>query len=95
MAYVLDLVGRAALAHHALAVLSGGRQRLLLLLDEPLLSLDLRRQAGVVAVARRLQHELGPTVLFSAHELNPLLGAMDRVLYLGGSPAEIGLVSRL
>ena len=30
-----------------------------------------------------LQRELGITVLFSAHELNPLLGALDRVLYLG------------
>ena len=104
VAHVLDMVDGAALARCPLAELSGGeRQRLLLaqallerprllLLDEPLLSLDPRRQQGVVALVRRLQRELGLTVLFSAHELNPLLDAMDRVLYLGGGQAAIGPV---
>ena len=107
VARVLDLVDGAALARRPLAELSGGeRQRLLLaqallgrprllLLDEPLLSLDPRHQQGVVTLVRRLQHELGLTVLFSAHELNPLLGAMDRVLYLGGGRAKIGTVDEV
>ena len=34
-------------------------------------------------------------MLFSAHELNPLLGAMDRVLYLGGGAAAIGTVDEV
>ena len=59
-----------------------GRPRLLLL-DEPLISLDPHHQATVVGLTRALQQEMGMTVLFSAHELNPLLGALDRVLYLG------------
>jgi zinc/manganese transport system ATP-binding protein len=104
---VLDLVGGADLARRPLAELSGGeRQRLLLaqallgeprlvLLDEPLISLDPHHQRGVVELVRRMQTELGITVLFSAHELNPLLGAMDRVLYLGGGQAALGAVDEV
>lgn len=101
---VLDLVGAAGLARRPLPDTSGGeRQRLLLaqallgrprmlLLDEPLISLDPVRAAEVVALAKRLQGELGITVLFSAHELNPLLHALDRVMFLGGGGAALGTV---
>ena len=103
----LDLVGARDLARRPLAETSGGeRQRLLLaqaligrprllLLDEPLISLDPHRQRGVVELARSLQGELGITVLFSAHELNPLLGALDRVLYLGRGQAALGTVDEV
>ena len=70
-----------------------GRPRLLLL-DEPLISLDPHHQRAVVELTRALQQELGITVLFSAHELNPLLGALDRVLYLGRRHAALGTVER-
>lgn len=101
---VLDLVGAASLASRPLAELSGGeRQRLLLaqsllgqprllLLDEPLISLDPRHQRETVELARQVQQELRISVLFSAHELNPLLGTLDRVLYLGGGHAALGAV---
>jgi zinc/manganese transport system ATP-binding protein len=101
---VLGLVGARDLAGRPLAELSGGeRQRLalaqaligrprLLLLDEPLISLDLHRQHAVVQLVRDLQTELGIAVLFSAHELNPLLGVLDRVLYLGSRQAALGTV---
>jgi zinc/manganese transport system ATP-binding protein len=104
---VLDLVGGNALAARPLSELSGGeRQRLLiaqcllgkpqlLLLDEPLISLDPHHQRGVVELVRRVQRELGITVLFSAHELNPLLNALDRVLYLGGGAAALGTVDEV
>lgn len=107
VAAALELVGGADLAQRPLGELSGGeRQRLLLaqallgrprllLLDEPLISLDPRHQQGVVALVRRLQQELGLTVLLSAHELNPLLPAMDRVLYLAGGRAAIGAVDEV
>ncbi len=100
----LDAVGASALGDRPLAELSGGeRQRLLLaqalvgeprllLLDEPLLSLDPGAENDVVALIKRLQQSLGMTVLFTAHELNPLLGAMDRVLYLGHGRGAIGSV---
>jgi zinc/manganese transport system ATP-binding protein len=104
---VLDLVGARALAARPLSELSGGeRQRLLLaqcllgkprllLLDEPLISLDPHRQRVVVELVRRVQRELGITVLFSAHELNPLLNAIDRVLYLGNGSAALGTVDEV
>ena len=103
----LDLVGGRELGRRPLAELSGGeRQRLLLaqalvgrprllLLDEPLISLDPHRQRSVVALAKSLQAELRLTVLFSAHELNLLLGALDRVLYLGRGHAALGTVDEV
>jgi zinc/manganese transport system ATP-binding protein len=104
VSWALEVVGASALARRALADTSGGeRQRLLLaqallgppkllLLDEPLISLDPNHQTAVVELVHRLQHELKIAVLFSAHELNPLLGAMDRVLYLGSGHAALGSV---
>ncbi|KAB0634719.1 ABC transporter ATP-binding protein [Burkholderia stagnalis] len=104
---VLELVDGRALARRPLSELSGGeRQRLLLaqcllgspgllLLDEPLISLDPNHQRGVVELVRRVQRELGITVLFSAHELNPLLNALDRVLYLGNGVAALGTVDEV
>ncbi|QSN61788.1 ATP-binding cassette domain-containing protein [Caballeronia sp. M1242] len=104
---VLDLVGARQLAARPLSELSGGeRQRLLLaqcllgnprllLLDEPLISLDPRHQTSVVELVRRVQRELNITVLFSAHELNPLLNSLDRVLYLGNGRAALGTVDEV
>jgi zinc/manganese transport system ATP-binding protein len=97
-------VDAQALALRPLCELSGGElQRLLiaqallgapklLLLDEPLLSLDPHFQQATVALVKRIQQSEGITVLFTAHELNPLLGAMDRVLYLGHGQAALGTV---
>ncbi len=106
-ARVIALIGGDALAERPIADLSGGeRQRLLLaqallgrprllLLDEPLISLDPRHQQEVVDLVRRVQRDLGIAVLFSAHELNPLLGVLDRVLYLGGGQAALGPVEEV
>jgi len=105
--HVLDLVDARDLASRPVADLSGGqRQRLLLaqallgeprllLLDEPLISLDPAQQSAVVAMVGRLKRELGVAVLFSAHELNPLMSHIDRVLYLGGGAAAIGSVDEV
>lgn len=104
---VLDLAGVRQLARRPLVEISGGeRQRLLLaqalighprllLLDEPLISLDPRHQREVIELVKSLQRELGITVLFSAHDLNPLLGAIDQVLYLGGGQAALGTVDEV
>lgn len=104
---VLELVEGAALARRPLVELSGGeRQRLLLaqallgrprllLLDEPLASLDPHHQHAVVALVRQVQQKLGITVLFSAHDLNPLLGALDRVLHLGAGQVALGTVDEV
>jgi len=107
IARVLELVGATSLAKRPLFEISGGeRQRLLLaqaligkprllLLDEPLVSLDPRHQDDVVQLVNTLQSQLEITVLFSAHELNPLIGTMNRVLYLGGGHAELGTVDEV
>lgn len=105
--WAIDAVGGRPFAPRMLAELSGGeRQRLLLaqallgrprllLLDEPLISLDPRHQRSVVELVRRIQRELGMTVLLSAHELNPLLDSVDRVLYLGNRHAALGTVDEV
>lgn len=107
VARALDLVDAGALAARPVSQLSGGEvQRLsiaqallceprVLLLDEPLASLDPHFQQAVVALAQRLQRTLGVTVLFTAHDLNPLLGVMDRVLYLGRGHAVMGGVEEV
>jgi zinc/manganese transport system ATP-binding protein len=104
---VLDLVEASDLARRPLMEISGGeRQRLLLaqaligrprllLLDEPLISLDPRRQQGVVDLVKRVQAALAIPVVFSSHELNPLLGTIDRVVYLGHGQAAIGTVNEV
>ena len=103
--FSLETVEATDLAERPFAELSGGEQQRLLLaqallgkprlllLDEPLISLDPRYQQTVVDLVKRVQRTLGMTVLFTAHELNPLLGAMDRVLYLGSGQAALGSVN--
>jgi len=104
---VLHLVDAAGYAHRPVCTLSGGeRQRLmlaqallgtprLLLLDEPLAGLDPQAQAATVRLVGDLQRRLGITVLFTAHDLNVLLPALDLVLYLGGGRAALGSVDQV
>jgi len=103
----LESVGARDLAARPLSEMSGGeRQRLLLaqalignpkllLLDEPLISLDARNQEIAIDVVRTVCRERKITVLFSAHELNQLLGTLDRVLYLGNGQAVLGTVDEV
>jgi zinc/manganese transport system ATP-binding protein len=104
---VLETVAAQNLARRPLRELSGGElQRLLLaqallgkprllLLDEPLISLDPHFQQTVVALVRQIQQDRGITVLFTAHDLNPLLSVVDRVLYLGHRHAALGTVDEV
>jgi zinc/manganese transport system ATP-binding protein len=104
---VLETVHAEGLARRPLADMSGGeRQRLLvaealignprmLVLDEPLIGLDPHQQHVVVELIRDLSRSLKLTVLFSAHELNQLLGAINRVLYLGRGKAALGTVDEV
>ena len=62
----------------------------LLLLDEPLANLDLPSANEVVRLLARIAKERQIAVLISAHEMNPLLPAMDRIVYLAGGRAASG-----
>ena len=99
---VIELVGATAYAGRPIGQVSGGEQQRLLiaqalarrpemlLLDEPLDSLDLPNQAGVAALIARICREERVTVLLVAHDVNPILGYLDRVIYLGRGSAAIG-----
>jgi zinc/manganese transport system ATP-binding protein len=104
---VIDLVGASAYAERPIGQISGGEQQRLLiaqalaprpemlLLDEPLDSLDLPNQAAVAALVSRICVDEGVTVMLVAHDVNPVLSYLDRVIYLGrggaatGSPEEV------
>ena len=62
----------------------------LLLLDEPLANLDLRSGQEIISLLARIAAEQQIAVLLSAHEMNPLLPVMDRVVYLAGGRAASG-----
>lgn len=104
---VIELVGASAYAHRPIGQCSGGEQQRLLiaqalvrrpellLLDEPLDSLDLPNQSAVAALIGRICHHEGVSVVMVAHDVNPILHHLDRVVYLAeggaatGTPAEV------
>lgn len=102
VADVIELVGATAYAHRPIGQCSGGEQQRLLiaqalvrrpellLLDEPLDSLDLPNQAAVAALIGRICREEGVTVVMVAHDVNPILSRLDRVVYLAEGGAVVG-----
>jgi zinc/manganese transport system ATP-binding protein len=102
VAELVELVGAQAFAHRPVGQCSGGEQQRLLiaqalarrppllLLDEPLDSLDLPNQAAVAALVARISRSEGVTVLIVAHDVNPILSYLDRVVYLGSGGAVSG-----
>lgn len=104
---VIELVGASGYARRPIGELSGGeRQRLLiaqalvrkpriLLLDEPLDSLDLPNQTAIASLVQRICASEHVTVLLVAHDVNPILRYLDRVVYFArgraaqGTPDEV------
>ena len=107
VAAALAAVGADAYARQPAGRLSGGEQQRLqlaqalmsrprlLLLDEPLASLDLRSQRAVSELVARLREQQGFAVVLVTHDVNPVLPFTDRVMYVAaggvcvGTPAEV------
>jgi zinc/manganese transport system ATP-binding protein len=104
---MLEAVDALSFADTRVGLLSGGEQQRvliahaliarpkLLLLDEPLANLDLRAGHEVVALLARIASEQQIAVLISAHEMNALLPAMDRIVYLAGGRAASGTTAEV
>jgi zinc/manganese transport system ATP-binding protein len=107
VAETIELVGAAGYAQRPIGELSGGEQQRLLiaqalvrrprllLLDEPLDSLDLPNQASVAALVADVCRTAGVATLLVAHDVNPLLGYLDRVVYLAAGRAVEGPVAQV
>jgi zinc/manganese transport system ATP-binding protein len=99
---MLEAVGATGFADERVGLLSGGQQQRvliahaiishppLLLLDEPLANLDISSAQEIVELLARVCRERGIAVLLSAHDLNPLLPVMDRIVYLAAGRALSG-----
>ncbi len=103
----LEAVGASGFADKRVGRLSGGEQQRvliahavirhpeLLLLDEPLANLDLRSEREIVDLVAGLARERKIAALVSTHDVNPLLGAMDNVIYLARGRAASGGVDEV
>ena len=99
---MLHAVAAERFADARVGTLSGGEQQRvliahalisrprLLLLDEPLANLDLRSGQEIVTLLASIAAEHQIAVLISAHEMNPLLDVMDRIVYIAGGRAASG-----
>ncbi|MEV7619372.1 metal ABC transporter ATP-binding protein [Microbacterium sp. NPDC089321] len=98
---LLEGVGAAHYAERPVGLLSGGEQQrlrvgqaladdpALLLCDEPLSGLDLANQRAITGIIDR-QRKQGAGVLFVTHDVNPILGLVDRILYIAGGRFVLG-----
>jgi len=98
----ITAVDAGTYADRPIGRLSGGEQQRLLLaqalagrpkmllLDEPLASLDLRNQIVIAELVADLARKNALTVLLIAHDINPLLPVVDRVLYVAHGGVAIG-----
>jgi zinc/manganese transport system ATP-binding protein len=104
---MLEAVGATSFGDARIGNLSGGEQQRvmiaqalisrprLLLLDEPLANLDIRSAAEVVELLSRIASDQHIAILLSAHDMNPLLPVMDRVVYLADGRAASGTTDQV
>ena len=95
-------VGATQYADAPVGRLSGGEQQrlriaqalvsepVLLLADEPLLSLDLAYQSVITGLLDARRRSAGTPVVFVTHDINPVHALVDRVLYLAPGRWAIG-----
>lgn len=96
----LDVVGLADFAGRLPANLSGGQQQRvalarafvieprLLLLDEPLSNLDAKLRLDMRGELRRIQRELGVTMLYVTHDQDEALAMSDRIVIMRAGRIE-------
>lgn len=99
---VIELVGASAYARRPIGECSGGEQQRLLIaqalvrrprllvLDEPLDSLDVTNQANVSGLIHAVCRSQNVAVVLVAHDVNPILPYLDRVIYLAHGGAVVG-----
>ena len=99
---VMESVDALDLAHRSLGSLSGGElQRIflaealvsnpeVLLLDEPLSNLDIRRERELVQLVHKVVRSRNVTALLIAHNINPLLPFLDKVIYVANGRVATG-----
>jgi zinc/manganese transport system ATP-binding protein len=99
---MLAAVDASSFANQRVGNLSGGEQQRvmiahalisrprLLLLDEPLANLDIRSAQEIISLLAEITRRQQVSVLISAHEMNPLLPVMDRIVYLAAGRAASG-----
>jgi zinc/manganese transport system ATP-binding protein len=99
---MLEAVDATRFANQRVGNLSGGEQQRvmiahalisqpkLLLLDEPLANLDIGSAQEIISLLAKITQRQQVSVLISAHEMNPLLPVMDRVVYLAAGRAASG-----
>jgi zinc/manganese transport system ATP-binding protein len=104
---MLTAVGADKYKNARVGELSGGEQQRvmiahalvskpgLLLLDEPLANLDISSAQGIVTVLSELSRRERIAVLLSAHDMNPLLPVMDRIIYVAGGHVAVGTVDEV
>jgi zinc/manganese transport system ATP-binding protein len=102
VAEMIELVGASAYRDRPVGELSGGEQQRVLIaqalvsgarmlaLDEPLDSLDLNNQQAISELVRGLSRTRRVTVLLVAHDVNPILPFVDRVVYVAGGHVLAG-----
>ncbi len=103
----LEEVGATDIAHRPLGALSGGElQRVflaeaivskpdILLLDEPLSNLDIRRETELLHLVNGIVRKDGVTALLIAHNINPLLPHLDKVIYIANGKVATGTPSQV
>jgi molybdate transport system ATP-binding protein len=107
-AQIVDLLDLGALLERRPATLSGGeRQRVaigrallsnpnLLLMDEPLASIDVQRRSEILPFIERLRDELGMTIVYVSHAVEEVIRLADTMVILsGGQVAATGGVEEL
>jgi sulfonate transport system ATP-binding protein len=103
---VLALVGLAHAAHRLPKELSGGmaqraalaralvRDPELLLLDEPFASLDALRRIELRTAVREILAMTRASAILVTHDVDDAFALADRIVVLGGAPAEIVYAAR-